>query len=643
MMLALAVLDLPFTPGEHKSKAEGDTFTMTPSTGMVVFHKEIKPAAPAETKTPILVSQNFFRHDDRYTHVNNERFDKYVTEEFLPHVVYGCQVVITNPTSSPQKLDVLLQIPRGSMPVLNGKETRSVHMRLEPYSTQRLDYYFYFPATGRYRHYPVHVAKNEKLIAFAEPFVLNVVETLTRIDKSSWDYVSQHGTGAQVAQYLNTHNIARINLARIAWRMRDDVYFKQIISLLAKRHAYNQTLWSYGIKHNVLPAAREFLKHSSYPNGCGMYIDTKLLTIDPVERHTYQHMEYSPLVNARRHQLGQRRKIVNDRFFQQYMRLMKVLTYREKLDDTDLMAVTYYMLLQDRVGEALAFFDRVDPKKLPTQIQYDYFNAYIAFYREDVKTARDIATKYKDHGVDRWRNVYANVLAQADEIDGKAAKVIDPEDRAQAQARLAATAPSFEFTVASKKIKLTHQNLAECRINYYRMDIELLFSRQPFVGAFSGQFSYIRPNKSDVVKLAVNGAVKQAVTQKAAEGPRTLTIDLPKDFHTANVMVEIVAGGVKKSQAYYSNALAVQVIENYGQVRVTQADTGKAVSKAYVKVYSRGSDGVKFYKDGYTDLRGRFDYTSLNTNEIDRVSRFAILILSPNDGAVVREAAPPKR
>ncbi|NQU39424.1 MAG: hypothetical protein HQ523_05680, partial [Lentisphaerae bacterium] len=86
------------------------------------------------------------------------------------------------------------------------------------------------------------------------------------------------------------------------------------------------------------------------------------------------------------------------------------------------------------------------------------------------------------------------------------------------------------------------------------------------------------------------------------------------------------------------------VIENYGQVRVTQSDTGKAVAKAYVKVYARSSDGrIKFYKDGYTDLRGRFDYTSLNTNEIDRVTHFAILILSPNDGAVVREAVPPKR
>ena len=39
-----------------------------------------------------------------------------------------------------------------------------------------------------------------------------------------------------------------------------------------------------------------------------------------------------------------------------------------------------------------------------------------------------------------------------------------------------------------------------------------------------------------------------------------------------------------------------------------------------MKVYARMKDGnVRFYKDGYTDLRGCFDYTSLNTNELDFV------------------------
>ena len=66
--------------------------------------------------------------------------------------------------------------------------------------------------------------------------------------------------------------------------------------------------------------------------------------------------------------------------------------------------------------------------------------------------------------------------------------------------------------------------------------------------------------------------------------------------------------------------------------------------KAYVKVYAQMADGqVKFYKDGYTDLRGRFDYASLSTNDLDVAAKFSILILSDEFGALVREAAPPKR
>jgi hypothetical protein len=72
--------------------------------------------------------------------------------------------------------------------------------------------------------------------------------------------------------------------------------------------------------------------------------------------------------------------------------------------------------------------------------------------------------------------------------------------------------------------------------------------------------------------------------------------------------------------------------------------TEKPLSKVYVKIYARMKDGnFQFFKDGYTDLRGRFDYVSLNTNELDNVIRFSILILSPENGALIREAAPPKR
>ena len=119
---------------------------------------------------------------------------------------------------------------------------------------------------------------------------------------------------------------------------------------------------------------------------------------------------------------------------------------------------------------------------------------------------------------------------------------------------------------------------------------------------------------------------------------------LPEEMHNRNVLVEIVAGGQTKSQAYYSNSLNVQVLDNYGQLRVTSSNPGKPLSTIYVKVYARMKDGsMRFYKDGYTDLRGRFDYSSLNTNELDFVDKFSLLVLSKEYGAVVREATPPKR
>jgi len=64
----------------------------------------------------------------------------------------------------------------------------------------------------------------------------------------------------------------------------------------------------------------------------------------------------------------------------------------------------------------------------------------------------------------------------------------------------------------------------------------------------------------------------------------------------------------------------------------------------YVKVYARHTGGlVRFYKDGYTDLRGRFDYVTLSTDDLDRVERFTILVASDDAGATVLEADPPPR
>jgi len=98
------------------------------------------------------------------------------------------------------------------------------------------------------------------------------------------------------------------------------------------------------------------------------------------------------------------------------------------------------------------------------------------------------------------------------------------------------------------------------------------------------------------------------------------------------------AGGL-----YYANDLEVQLVEQYGRLQVRHAKTGQPLSKVYVKVYAKTPQGAKFFKDGYTDLRGKFDYTSLNTDDIGAVSQFAVLVMSEEHGAVVKTAKPPQQ
>ncbi len=641
MLLALAILDLPFESPKHVTKFDDATMTLTPGGPLVVFHEEIKPSAEVDGVAKVLVSQSLFRYGDQYRFENGEQVEKLVSDEFLVQVVYGCQVVVTNPTSTRQKLNVLLQIPLGAIAVLNSQPTKTIHLDLEPFHTQTLQYHFYFPVAGQFSHFPVHVAKNETPIAAATPITFNVVDKPTRIDTGSWDYVSQQGSTDDVLAFLDQQNINALNLDRIAWRMRDSKAFTSVTSKLAQRHVYQHTLWSYALMHNIPAAARDFLLHADQIiNDCGGRLSSTLLTVDPVARRTFQHLEYKPLVNARAHALGKRRQIVNDRFHAQYHQTLKQLSYERKLDDDDLLTVTYSMLLQDRIEEAIETFARVNVERVSTKMQYDYCAAYLDFFSDDHKRARAIAMKYVDHPVDRWRQTFAAITAQLDEAEGKEAKPVNEDDRNQQQTQLAATEPSFDFTVETRQVKLDYQNLKKVQINFYEMDVELLFSRNPFVQQFRGQFSSIKPNQSLAVVLDDNPDKDAGI-----KNPRsTKAIPLPAVLQNKNVLVEIVGAGLTKTQAYYSHSLTVQVIENYGQVKVTHQTTGQPVPKAYVKVYAQSADGtVKFYKDGYTDLRGRFDFASLNTNELDAAVKFSILVLSDEFGALVREATPPKR
>ena len=332
----------------------------------------------------------------------------------------------------------------------------------------------------------MHVAKNEQLLALAHPVVLTWWPSPAGSTAQSWEYVSQNGTDEDVLQYLRDNNLQRTDLEKIAFRMRDAAFFPAAIELAHQTARLSPHALVVRDRSTMRrPAIREFLQHADeFVAQCGEYLDSPLLTMDPVARKTYQHLDYRPLVNDRAHPLGRRRQIANERFFEQYHRLLKILSYKRELDQDDLMSVTYYLLLQDRVEEALEFFGRGRCRAArDAKLQYDYFAAYLALYQGELPEAREADRSLADSTP--WTagdNAFAAIDQQLKEIAGAAtSEWPDPEDRGQTQTQLAASEPSFEFQVEGKKRPRQLSEPDAVRVDYYLMDIELLFSRNPFV------------------------------------------------------------------------------------------------------------------------------------------------------------------
>jgi hypothetical protein len=659
MMLALAVLDLPFEPAKNALKVEGPAVTVTAGGPLIVFRKLFRPAPPGDAaSTPgLLVSEGFYRNDDRYRQDGSERSEKFVTEEFVTGAVYGAHLVVSNPNGSAVKADVLTQLPKGAMPVSGSRMTQSRHVRIEPYATEQFDYQFYFPspspAAAAFPHLPSSATAAGKAAGAAKSLAFRVVAKPSKADTESWEYVSQQGSEADVFAFLDRHNLEQLDLARVAWRTRANFdFYRGVIALLAKRHVWNDTLYGYAVHHNDPAALRELLRHrDDFLNLCGDWLDCRLVRIDPVERRRYEHLEYAPLVNQRAHRVGAENRIANPVVRDQFTRLLGILSYKPSLDPADELAVTYFLFLQDRVEEALARFHGVKPESVATRIQYDYLACYADFYEEKPEDARSVASKYANHPVDRWKALFAEVIAQLDEAEGRTpTRPGGPPDREKQQAELAAAEPSLDFKVENRTLSLSWSNLREVTINYYLMDPEFLFSSSPFVAHDSDRFGIVRPTLT--------------ARQALPAGKESMDVPLPDQFAKANVLVEVLGAGLRQAQAYHANTFKLTLAENQGRLELRDPAAGKPITKAYVKVYAQLNDGgIRFLKDGYTDLRGRFDYASVNSgatavggrpqadsgidhptlrpDEAARIQKLAILVLSDTHGAAVREVDAP--
>lgn len=630
MMLALAVLDLPCRAPTAEPTMDGTTLRLTTPGPTICYRRELR-ALDAGPMQEVFVRQEFTDPNAEPERTPYGERPRRIGEVFPANRAIDGAVMVTNATPEPRHVDVLVQVPEGAVPLADALRLRSIPVLLQPYEQTSVQVTFFFPRPGTYRHCPATISAEGKIVAQAAARSFTITAA-PQTDTGTWDYVSQFGTDDDVLGFLARCNLRELlpHLDRIAFRLRERGFYTQVLEFLRRQHAFVPVLWSYSVYHADEAALAEYLPHTPLADACGPWLESPVLRVDSIRRGSYEHKEYWPLVNARAHVLGDRRRILNAPFLAQYQAFLERLCHKGVLDAEDRLALTVYLASQDRLEEALAQFGQVAAEAVVERVQYDAAQAYLRFCQGQWEDARQIARRYAEYPVKRWRERFAEILAQCEELAGEESRVVDPENRTQVQTHLADAEAVLDMTVENRRISIRHRNVTEIMVSYYPVDVELLFSRAPFAKDASAAYAVVRPSRSDRHSTDVKGG--------------EFAVDLPSAYANRNVVIEATAAGLQRSQAYTPHSLDVHIQENYGQLRVLHAVSGKPLTTVYVKVYARYQDGrVAFYKDGYTDLRGRFDYTSLSTDDLPRVERFAVLVLSSDAGAVVREIPPPKR
>ncbi len=133
-------------------------------------------------------------------------------------------------------------------------------------------------------------------------------------------------------------------------------------------------------------------------------------------------------------------------------------------------------------------------------------------------------------------------------------------------------------------VEVTSNNVDAVKVNLYRMDLEVLFSRKPFsvlsqqdTGAGAGDekdsdFAFVNPVYS--TRLNVIGATGGSSPTKTilAAAPSTTEYTIPKKFSNMDLAIEVANANVKAPlsvfKTHFASSLVITVAENNGILSV---------------------------------------------------------------------------
>lgn len=639
-LMALAIMDLPWD-NKCEWKTEQGKILIRPERDCVAFVQRNEIVGESKTQIPMGLAQQIFVYrengyepgedsdsDDEWDFDTDleEELDSFSDSdgeglmqatEFSKGVPYQSRVVVMNPTDSEVQVDVLAQIPQGAIPLTGSEKTQSWFMVVPPFENLVVKFEFYFPEEGDFSQYGAQVSDAEGVLASLPLKVFHVTPHSVPDHQINQQQLFRHGTDEQVLNFLREANLATIKPSELLPRIVKPEFFDAVVRIYSDRQMFDKNIWEFAFLHRNDKRMAEWFQHNDrLCSELGPMLKSDLLDIDPIENQIVEHNEFFPLIPMRRFSVGRDNAIPNAEIRIAYNKLLSLLCYKEKLESIDKLQIVSFMLLQNRIEEAQSWFREVSRDSVAVKLQYDYCDAYLAMYGREYMRARSIAGEYQAYPLPRWRGLFAEVIAQIEDREAlmagrKSERTMNVEE-------------SLELVKEGSDLYLYHNHEGTVTVHYFEMDVEALFSRRPFEQQSGKSLAWTEPKESHQVDL------------ESAKDP--LLLEPPQSLQNTNVLVQVTSRQKVLSQMVYSNQLKVVSDKERGILRVLHRDTREPLEATYIKVFGRDASGkVEFCKDGFTDLRGEFDYLRQTTEGLDDLKEFAILIVHPKYGTKVIE------
>lgn len=707
-MATIALLDVTFQPKDASlTRSSNQSLIVSSQSPAIVFHSSTKELTESPAAGSVLVTQQYFEQTEKHVYDENlmTSVRKYIQPgaEFRPLESYGAHVVLMNATPNPMKVHLELQIPQGSVSIYGSLESGQ-DIQLSPHGTFQYEYGFYFPEAGDFAHYPAHVSNYTDIIAYAAPNVLKVRKPLPdykATDVTTWSFILKSGSKDDILSKLASSPLSSLPVEQLLPRLHKDKRFlQQVTSTLRSRQEYNEEIWRVALAVHHQELIKEYLMNqpSSYLDVgdwfvSDIYVNKPHSRLDGSWDNSLRNLEYFPLINSRVHKATRNATILNDKFKDQYDRFLKYLCQKPQYEVDDLLTLVVYLLAQDRIVEAKGKFETLSElmsaatqsqREYLQQLQYDYLQAYLSLCVEirtdssdvslDLPGIRKILDKYRDYPVERWNKMFKDMLQYVDEIEqsqtGPVPELAGDDASASEQQEAATTTDegasddssevpvTVDFKIGSDNaLVVRHRGVTELTVEYYSIDAETMFSASPLTLSDQGESeSSSESSSSDSshsYRLVKPNGIDAHTVKRAVSKDGVLTIPVLPQYLNTNVMISVSStppAATRTWKAYYSQTIVVQCLEKTGILKVISKTDGRPIRGGYVKVYAElkeGSRTTDFWKDGYTDLVGRFAYAQVSTGAaapagssndggLGGVKRFAVFVDGGREGCVVK-------